>query len=86
MVILAKKGGVDQGKEFILEGFYFSILGQKKANTGEIRQNNRVNKTKIQQKLPRERVKIRISKNLHKKQTPILGPKKLKIRRLSLGG
>ena len=38
MVILAKKGGVDQGKEFILEGFYFSILGQKKANTGEIRQ------------------------------------------------
>ena len=36
--ILTKKGGCKSRQGFILEGFYFSILGQKKANTGEIRQ------------------------------------------------
>ena len=38
MEILAKKGGCKLRQGFILEGFYFSILGQKRANTGEIRQ------------------------------------------------
>ena len=32
------KGGYKSRQGFILGGLYFSILGQKRANTGEIRQ------------------------------------------------